>query len=149
MTARLMMSARKRPTSQLTTLKIGKCGSPPPEPYVAKASRGEPKEESTVARLVREARSAQHAFGHRYHNPFCKHCVRANAQRKRIKKGTLARGPKPEKFGMQSRATTLSVLNGRTRRKKPSTWSLVRLALASRQVGLSPRLRLGVMTHGG
>ena len=74
---------------------------PPPEPYVAKASRGEPKDESTVARLAREARTVQHAFGHRYHNPFCKHCVRANAQRKRIKKGTLAMGPKPEKFGMQ------------------------------------------------
>ena len=36
---------------------------------------------------------------HRFYNPFCEHCVAADATRKPRYKGTLALGPKPEGFG--------------------------------------------------
>ena len=47
--------------------------------------------ETLDQRLAREAGTIAHQFGHRTHNIYCKHCVRANAQRAPCKKGSLNR----------------------------------------------------------
>ena len=51
---------------------------------------------SKEEKLMREARSLEHTFDHRFFNPYCLHCQRAAAQRKPRLKGALALGPKTQ-----------------------------------------------------
>ena len=64
----------------------------------------EEKPDSWLAQeeLMRQAQSPAHLYDHRVFNPYCKHCCRAKAQRKRRVKGTLDLGPAPEHFGEQT-----------------------------------------------
>ena len=63
---------------------------------------------------MRQATTADHLYGHRVLNPYCKYCCRARAQRTRRTKGTLDLGPTPEHFGDQ---TTGDHLISRDKRK--------------------------------
>jgi len=51
--------------------------------------------------LMRQANTVEHMIDHRNFNPYCKHCCRAKAQRRRRSRGSLNMGPKPTKFGEQ------------------------------------------------
>ena len=48
---------------------------------------------------MRQATTAEHLFDHRVFNPYCKHCCRAKAQRKRRDRSAVDLGPPSKVFG--------------------------------------------------
>jgi len=85
----------------------GRPGSAKPENEGEAGAEGSVRAESDSAASggsetrKQQAKSCFHCFDHRDYNPFCEVCCRSRAQRKPRKKGALAMGERPKKFGQQ------------------------------------------------